>query len=113
VPTQLGQYPVLARMIYRGDVRESEIITTRRVSRDDLATGHFNFSDQVRQQGDIKTFDGSVPAEALAAGRVVVEFTDAPQASHYPDLGKYRQGNTLVSATASSPGTRAARASSP
>ena len=33
VPTQLGQYPVLARMIYRGDVRESDIISTRRVNR--------------------------------------------------------------------------------
>ena len=69
VPTQLGQYPVLARMIYRGDVRESEIISTRRVGRDELANGRFNFSDKVQQQGDIKTFGGSVPPQALAAGR--------------------------------------------
>ncbi len=99
VPTQLGQYPVLARMIYRGDVQEAEVISTRRVSRNDLATGQFNFSDRVRQQGDIKTFSGSVPAEALTAGRVVVEFTDQPQPSTFPDLTKYRQDSTIVSAT--------------
>jgi hypothetical protein len=99
VPTQLGQYPVLARMIYRGDVRESEIISTRRVSRDELVNGQFNFSDKVQQQGDIKTFGGSVPAEALAAGRVVVEFVDAPQPSTFPDLSKFRRGTALVSAT--------------
>ncbi len=99
VPTQIGQYPVLARMIYRGDVRESGVISTRRVSEGDLANGQFNFSDRVKQQGDIKTFDGSVPAEALAAGRVVVEFTAQPQASSFPDLSKYRHGESIVSST--------------
>src|ERR1019366_3234904 len=34
VPAQLGQYPALARMIYRGDVQQGEIISTRRVSQD-------------------------------------------------------------------------------
>ena len=114
VPTQLGQYPVLARMIYRGDVQEGEVISTRRVSREDLATGQFNFSDKVQQQGDIKTFGGSVPAEALAAGRVVVEFTDKPQPSTFPDLAKYRQGTDHASARpANWPGTPPAKASSP
>ncbi len=47
VPTQLGQYPALARMIYRGDVLEGEAISTRRVSREALATSEFNFSDKV------------------------------------------------------------------
>ena len=59
VPTQLGQYPVLARMIYRGDVQESDVISTRRVSQDALGNGQFNFSDKVQQQGDVKTFGGS------------------------------------------------------
>jgi hypothetical protein len=99
VPTQLGQYPALARMIYRGDVKESEPISIRRVSKVDLTAGQFNFSDKVQQQGDIKTFGGSVPAEALAAGRVVVEFTDAAQPSTFPDMTKYRSGTAIVSAT--------------
>jgi len=116
VPTQLGQYPALARMIYRGDVRESEVISTRRVSPEELATGQFNFSDKVQQKGDIKTFSGSVPAEALAAGRVVVEFTDAvagsagpggqasqsqssQRLSTFPDLEQHRTGTAITSAT--------------
>ena len=86
VPTSLGQFPALARMIYRGDVKEGEVISVRRVSPADLAEGKFSFSDKVEQHGDVKTFGGSVPPEALAAGRVVVEFTDKSQPSQMPDM---------------------------
>ena len=99
VPTQLGQYPALARMVLRGDVKESEVISVRRVSPEDLASGTFNFSDKVVQQGDVKSFGGSVPPESLAAGRVVVEFTDKPQPSTLPDMAKYRQGTAIRSVT--------------
>jgi hypothetical protein len=99
VPTQLGQYPALARMIYRNDVSEGEVISTRRVSPEDLATGKFTFTDRVRQQGDIKSFGGTVPAETLAAGRAVVEFTARPQPSTFPDLAKYKQGSAWHSNT--------------
>ncbi len=99
VPTQLGQYPALTRMLYRGDVQESQIISTRRVSREELDTGRFSFSDTVAQQGDTKAFGGSVPPESLAAGRVVVEFTDQPQPSSFPDLAKYRTGTAIHSST--------------
>ncbi|HJT32795.1 MAG TPA: hypothetical protein VJ783_12210 [Pirellulales bacterium] len=104
VPTSLGQYPALARMIYRGDVKESDILSTRRVSPDDLSSGEFNFSDTVRQSGDIKSFSGSTPEEALAAGRCVVEFSDKPQStrtqsSTFPDLARFRDGTAILSAT--------------
>jgi len=99
VPTQLGQYPALARMVLRGDVKESEVISVRRVSPEELAAGTFGFSDKVVQQGDIKSFGGSVPAESLAAGRVVVEFTGKTQPSTLPDMAKYRQGTAITSAT--------------
>ena len=98
-PTQLGQYPTLARMVLRGDVKESEVLSVRRVSPKELETGTFSFSDKVVQQGDVKSFGGSVPAEALAAGRVVVEFTDKPQPSTFLDMAKYRQGTAITSAT--------------
>jgi len=99
VPTSLGQFPALARMIYRGDVQEGEVIAVRRVSPADLAEGRFSFSDKVEQHGDVKTFGGSVPPEALAAGRVVVEFTEKSQRSLLPDLGRYRQGQVIKSVT--------------
>jgi hypothetical protein len=99
VPTSLGQYPALARMIYRGDVKEGDVISVRRVSPSDLAEGTFNFSDKVEQKGDVKIFAGSVPPEALAAGRVVVEFTDKAQASELPDMKRYRDGSVIKSTT--------------
>ena len=55
-----------------------------------------------------------MPPEALAAGRVVVEFTDKPQPSTFPDLTKYRDGTTIISARPSnSSGTPPAKAFSP
>ncbi len=99
VPTSLGQFPSLARMIYRGDVKEGEVISVRRVSSGDLAEGTFSFSDKVEQHGDVKTFGGSVPPEALAAGRVVVEFTDKSQPSQLPDMSRYLDGKVIRSAT--------------
>jgi hypothetical protein len=99
VPTSLGQFPSLARMIYRGDVKEGGIISVRRVSPTDLADGRFSFSDKVEQRGDVTSFGGSVPPEALAAGRMVVEFTDKPEPSVLPDMTRYRQGSVIKSVT--------------
>ncbi|MEI8194587.1 MAG: hypothetical protein WCI73_01625 [Phycisphaerae bacterium] len=98
-PTQLGQYPILARMIHRGDVTTAPIISTRRISPQDLEKGEFNFSDTVQQQGDIKTFTGSVSAATLAVGRVVVEFVDKTAPSTFPDMSKYTQGTVISSVT--------------
>jgi hypothetical protein len=99
VPSSMGQFPALARMIYRGDVKEGEVISARRVSATDLAEGRFSFSDKVEQKGDVKSFGGSVPQEALAAGRVVVEFTDKSQPSQLPDMTRYRRGSVITSVT--------------
>jgi hypothetical protein len=99
VPTSLGQFPSLARMIYRGDVQPGKLISVRRVSAGELAEGTFQFADTVEQHGDVKKFGGSVPPEALAAGRVVVEFTDKAQPSELPDLKEYRHGSVIKSTT--------------
>ncbi|HEY3323199.1 MAG TPA: hypothetical protein VGP72_22285 [Planctomycetota bacterium] len=97
VPSQIGQFPALARMIFRGDVKEGEVISSRRVSLEDLRTGKFSFSDQIEQAGDIKEFGGSCPAKALAAGRCVVEFADKPTASTFPDMSKYEKDKVITS----------------
>jgi hypothetical protein len=99
VPTSLGQFPALARMVYRGDVKEGDVVSVRRVSPADLAEGRFPFSDTVEQRGDVKSFGGSVPPEALAAGRVAVEFTDEPVPSRLPEMGRYRRGEVIRSVT--------------
>ncbi len=99
VPSQIGQYPALARMIMRGDVREGEVIGVRNVSPQNLAEGKFNFSDRVVQQGDVKSFSGSTPEAALAAGRLVVKFTDQDEPSIFPDMAKYDHNKRIISTT--------------
>jgi hypothetical protein len=99
VPSSLGQFPTLARMVLRGDVKEGDVIAVRRVGPTDLAEGTFPFIDKVEQQGDVKTFTGTVPGDAMAAGRVVVEFTEKSQPSLVPDLKRYRAGSVIKSTT--------------
>ncbi len=99
VPTSLGQYPALARMIYRGDVKEGAVISVRRVAVPELPAGKFAFSDRIVQKGDVKDFGGTVSPRALAAGRVVVEFTDKPRPSTFPDLKRHTRGTTIHATT--------------
>jgi hypothetical protein len=73
-PTQLGFYPALAAMVYRGDVREAGVIANRNVNVSDLRDGKINFIEKTAQQYDVKRFESSVPVEALAIGRVTVSF---------------------------------------
>ena len=92
VPTQIGQYPALARMIMRGDVKEGEVIGVRNVSARNLAEGKFDFSDKVEQQGDVKSFSGTTPETALAAGRLLVKFSDQDEPSLFPGNGEILTG---------------------
>lgn len=97
-PTQLGQFPLLARMIVRGDVTTAKPIGVRRVSAHDLATGQFDFSDRAQQQGDVKTFTGTTPAQALAAGRCLIDFGPGGP-STFPDMSQFTQGTAITSST--------------
>jgi hypothetical protein len=99
VPTSLGQYPTVARMIYRGDVKEGEVISVRRVSPGDLAEGKFSFSDRAGVPAWSRPPPGPVPPAALAAGRVVVEFADKSGSWRPPDLKPYTQGSVIRSVT--------------
>lgn len=87
-PVQLGQFPTLARMVLRGDVSEGPVVSVRRVSDENLATGTFDFQEVVTQSGDFKNFGGSVSQAVLARGRALVEFGSGPGASQPgPDPG--------------------------
>jgi hypothetical protein len=98
-PNQIGQFPILSRMILRGDVTTAPVISTRRVSTADLRNGVFDFSEEIQQNGDVNAFTGTVPSEALAVGRVLVEFVEKSTPSTIPDLAKYRKGTEIVSMT--------------
>jgi hypothetical protein len=98
-PTQIGQFPALARMIYRGDVQQGDVISVRRTSLDEISRDHFSFVENTGQQGDVKSINGSCPVAALAAGRCLVQFTESPQPSVEPDMSKYQKGTVTTSTT--------------
>jgi hypothetical protein len=99
-PLQMGLYPALARMIYRRDIHEAEVIATRNVHVPSLAQGQLGFQEKVSQQFDVKEFDGDVPAKALAVGRTVVAFTESFRPTAKVDLSGYHdERNHLLTAT--------------
>jgi hypothetical protein len=99
VPTQLGQFPTLARMVHRGDVQPADVISIRSVSAEGLLSGKLGFYDEFEQPAAARPRANSVPPEALAAGRVVVRFSDKSQPSSFPAMDKYRRGSLILSAT--------------
>jgi hypothetical protein len=102
-PQIMGIFPAVSRQVLRGDVKASDVLATRYVDVESLKQGKLGFDDRVRQQADVKELDSAtVPAEALAAVRSVIEYVAAgrptPPTPGF-DLGKYLQGDTIVSST--------------
>lgn len=90
---QLGQYPMLARMVYRGDVKEGDVIANRQVSIPDLFAGKIGFLETFSLLGGAnnKEFSSVVPSAGLMAGRVLMEFVDGttPEQPVYNVAGKH------------------------
>jgi hypothetical protein len=100
-PLHMGLYPALARMIYRGDVTESEVLATRNVHVPSLAEGKTGFSELVEQGYDDKQFSGTVSPEMLALGRFPVRFSESWQETVVPDVSGYwnEEAKVVTSAT--------------
>jgi hypothetical protein len=97
--TQIGQFPALARMIYRNDVEEGKLLPNRKVHIPSLETGKIGFTESLRQQGDIKQLGGDVPIEALALGRLELEFTNEFEPTILPDWTKWTKDRVVKSNT--------------
>jgi hypothetical protein len=89
-PLHMGLYPALARMIYRGDITESPVLSTRNVHIPALAEGKLGFKEVVRQGHDVKDFSGTFSPELLAIGRYPVRFTDRFIPTEVPDVSSHR-----------------------
>ncbi len=94
-PLHLGQYPALARMIYRGDVQPGEPVAVRRIYVPALRGGSPEVEERVEQEGDVKVFGGAVPPEALAVGRCLVEFPEEPAEDEFADLQQSRDEDEM------------------
>lgn len=88
-PLHMGLYPALARMIYRNDIKESPVLSTRNVHIPSLQTGKLSFVDRVRQGYDDKSFSGTITPELVAVGRFPIQFTTEYQETQVPDMGEY------------------------
>lgn len=89
MPTQLPLYPALASMIYRNEVIEGEVVSTRHVHLPSLHDGIVGFDEQVRQDWDQKEFTGTPPNEAFAIGKVELQYTDEFVETPVPDLTSF------------------------
>jgi hypothetical protein len=95
-PLHMGLYPALARMVHRGDITESPILSTRNVHVPSLAEGKLGFREVVRQGHDVKDFSGTFSPELLAVGRFPVRFTDSYLPTKAPDVSLHRDEKISV-----------------
>lgn len=75
-----AQHPFIARLLYSGALKEGEQVASRRISMEELESGNVGFQERFSLLGgaNVKAFAGVVPNEALAAGRVTIDFVDKP-----------------------------------
>lgn len=88
-PLHIGFYPALARMVYRNDIAESPVITTRNVHIPSLAEGKTGFVEKVDQGYDDKRFSGTVTPEMLAIGKMPVQFTNTYEKTSIAGIAEY------------------------
>jgi hypothetical protein len=80
----IAQYPAVARMLYRGDVKEGAVAASRRVSFPQLReTGDVGFREEFSLLGHAnhKEFSSVIPQGALGVGRVTLDYVDGPVAN--------------------------------
>ena len=97
-PTQVGTFPLLARAIYRGDVRPGwPVLPRRRLGLANLERGELGFTERAFTEGDANRIASTVPAEALSIGRVELEFADrfVPAPMPAPDLAPWASGTEI------------------
>lgn len=88
-PVGVGLYPVLSRMVLRGDITEAQTIATRRLNQQQAITNQYDFENTVEQQHDVKSLSGTPSHNALAAGKILAEFTEEPGVSDISDWEKH------------------------
>ena len=101
-PAQAGLFPLLARAVYRGDVREGlPVLPRRQLSLENLHRGKIGFLEDTDEAHDAEVEHSvSVPLDALAVGKVELEFTDQPQRIETPiDLSRWHVGSVTRSNT--------------
>jgi len=98
-PTQLSLYPALVSTLYNGDIQQGDVVSVRNIHVPSMADGKLGFSDVQRQDWDQKEFGGDLPTQAMALGRVEVNFTDEFVPTDFPDFLEISKPGTIQSNT--------------
>ncbi|MAX24420.1 MAG: hypothetical protein CMJ19_07935 [Phycisphaeraceae bacterium] len=99
-PQVYGIFPAVARQVIRGDVKQSDMVFSRNVHVPSMADGKLGFDDKVQQGYDDKVFSSkTVPAQTLAIGRSVIDFTDTFKPTPTVDISPFISGNKIRSST--------------
>ena len=99
-PNIIGLFPAVSRQVIRGDVKESPTVFSRNVDLPSLKKGELNFDDRVTHAADVKNFAAdTTPVQALAVGRVVVDFVQAAKKTETVNFAPFDQNGALFSAT--------------
>jgi len=99
-PQVFGLFPAVSRQVLRGDIQESETVFSRNIDFASLQKGELNFDDRLEQGYDVKNFTSdTTPVQALAVGRVVVDFVDKAKKTETVDLTEYEKDGLLSSDT--------------
>ncbi len=100
-PNVIAAFPAISRQVLRQDVKEADVIGAIRVSDKDLQNADFDFDMGQDVIYDVKAYTmDKIPNEALAIGKVGVEFTgDKPGSIDQVDPEKHKKDGAFQSTT--------------
>lgn len=98
-PTQLSLYPALAAMIYRGDVKEEEVVVNRTIDLKTALQGETIYRETVKQDYDRKYMEADFSSQLMAVGKVALTFSDKNSVDFHPDYEQYINDSTVRSLT--------------
>ncbi len=99
-PAVMANFMTIARQVRRMDVTEGKETQFLNVHLPSLKKGKLDFIGETKQQFDEKTFTtNKVPAAALAATKVAVQFTKDFKTTPQFDIDDHSVGGTVVSTT--------------
>lgn len=98
-PTQMALYPVLSRMIYRGDIKEGEIVVNRKVNLSSVLKGETPLNETIKQDFDRKDMKGMFPLQFMAAGKILLTFSNENKTEYLENLASLWKDSVMTSST--------------
>ena len=98
-PTQIALYPALASMIYRGDVKEGEVVVNRKIDIVSILKGAALVQETVTQDYDRKVIEGTFPLQLMAGGKILLSFSEENKTEFLNDMHSLWKDSIITSTT--------------